>query len=89
MLEYRDKGSYLLHELVVMPNLSHLRITPGSSTSLEKAMQLIKGGRVVVGPEGPTPDTLAKAAASAARAPIHGASSKQELKPPAPKERSE
>ena len=44
MLEYRDKGSYLLHEFVVMPNHLHLLITPGASTSLEKAMQLIKGG---------------------------------------------
>lgn len=44
MVEYRDKGNYLLHEFVVMPNHLHLLITPGSSTSLERAMQLIKGG---------------------------------------------
>ena len=44
MLEYRDKGNYLLHEFVVMPNHLHILIIAGSSTSLERAMQLIKGG---------------------------------------------
>ena len=44
MLEYRDRGAYLLHEFVVMPNHQHLLLTPGGETSLEKALQLIKGG---------------------------------------------
>lgn len=44
MLEYRDRGAYLLHEFVVMPNHLHLLLTPSSETSLEKAMQFIKGG---------------------------------------------
>jgi len=44
MLEYRDKGSYQLHESVVMPNHLHLLITAGLSTSLAKAVQLVKGG---------------------------------------------
>jgi putative transposase len=44
MLEYRDRGAYLLHEFVVMPNHVHLLLTPGGETSLEKAMQFIKGG---------------------------------------------
>jgi putative transposase len=44
MLEYRDQGAYALHEFVVMPNHLHLLPTPGAETSLEKAMQLIKGG---------------------------------------------
>ena len=44
MLEYRDKCSYQLHEFVVMPNHLHLLLTPGPSTSLERVMQLIKGG---------------------------------------------
>jgi putative transposase len=43
-LEYRDKGNYSLHEFVVMTNHLHLLLTPGPSTSLEKATQLIKGG---------------------------------------------
>jgi putative transposase len=33
-----------LHEFVVMPNHLHLILTPASSTSLEKPIQLIKGG---------------------------------------------
>jgi putative transposase len=44
MLEYRDRGAYLLHEFVVMPNHLHLLLSPGDETSLEKAMQFIKGG---------------------------------------------
>jgi putative transposase len=39
----REKGSFLLHEFVVMPNHLHL-ITPLDTTTLEKAIQLIKGG---------------------------------------------
>jgi putative transposase len=44
LLEYRDKGNYLLHDFVLMPNHLHLILTPARSTSLEKAMQFIKGG---------------------------------------------
>ena len=44
ILEYRNKGSYSLHEFVVMPNHVHLLLTPGPSTSLERAIQFIKGG---------------------------------------------
>jgi putative transposase len=44
LLHYRDQGAYLLHEFVVMPNHLHLLLTPAADTSLEKAMQLIKGG---------------------------------------------
>lgn len=43
MLEYRDKGNYLLHDFVLMPNHLHLILTP-MCASLEKCMQLIKGG---------------------------------------------
>ena len=43
MLEYRDKGNYLLHDFVLMPNHLHLILTPAPA-SLEKCMQLIKGG---------------------------------------------
>jgi putative transposase len=40
---YHYRGSaYLLHEFVVMPDHMHLLITP--TTSLEKAIQFIKGG---------------------------------------------
>jgi putative transposase len=44
IIHYRDQGAYQLHEFVLMPDHLHLLITPGRTTSLEKAMQLIKGG---------------------------------------------
>jgi putative transposase len=44
LFNYRDHGSYLLHEFVVMPNHLHIMLTPSPTTSLEKAVQLIKGG---------------------------------------------
>jgi putative transposase len=44
VIEYRRRGNYLLHEFVLMPNHLHLILTPSDSVSLEKAMQLIKGG---------------------------------------------
>src|SRR5271168_5121357 len=44
LLHYRDQGAFLLHEFVVMPNHLHVLLTPGSDTSLEKAMQFVKGG---------------------------------------------
>jgi putative transposase len=44
LLHYRDSVAYLLHEFVIMPEHLHLILTPASQTSLEKAMQLIKGG---------------------------------------------
>jgi putative transposase len=43
LCRYREKGTYLLHEFVVMPDHVHLLLTPLDPTSLEKAMQLIKG----------------------------------------------
>ena len=44
IFHYRDTGAYLLHEFVIMPNHLHLLLTPGRTTSLEKAVQLVKGG---------------------------------------------
>jgi putative transposase len=44
LFNYRESGAYLLHEFVIMPDHLHLILTPDSETSLEKAMQLIKGG---------------------------------------------
>jgi putative transposase len=44
ILVCRDKGVYLLYEFVVMPNHFHLLLTPSETTSLEKVVQLIKGG---------------------------------------------
>ena len=44
LYHYRGQRKYLLHEFVVMPNHFHLLITPGGDATLERAMQLIKGG---------------------------------------------
>jgi len=44
MLSYRDQGVYLLHDFVVMPDHLHVILTPNATSSLERAMQLIKGG---------------------------------------------
>jgi putative transposase len=44
LFHYRDHGAYQLHEFVVMPNHIHLLLTPSDNTTLEKAIQLIKGG---------------------------------------------
>jgi putative transposase len=43
MLDYRAQNKYLLHEFVVMPDHLHLILTPQGIT-LERAMQLVKGG---------------------------------------------
>ena len=43
LLNYRAEKKYLLHEFVVMPDHFHLILTPEGIT-LERAMQLIKGG---------------------------------------------
>jgi putative transposase len=39
---YRKQGEYLLHEFVIMPDHLHLLISPNGT--LERAMQMIKGG---------------------------------------------
>src|SRR3990170_1362732 len=44
LFRHRVSGAYLLHEFVLMPDHLHLLLTPGHSTTLERAMQLIKGG---------------------------------------------
>ena len=44
LFEYRDKGSYQVHSYVVMPDHMHTISTPGRTTTLEKAVGLIKGG---------------------------------------------
>ncbi len=41
---YRAEKRFALHAFVIMPDHMHLLITPGEVLSLERAMQLIKGG---------------------------------------------
>jgi putative transposase len=44
LLQYRDAGKFLVHEFVVMPDHFHLLFTPLGDVTLEKGVQLIKGG---------------------------------------------
>ena len=44
LFEYRDRGVFLLHEFVLMPDHVHLLLTPRMTIVLERAMQFIKGG---------------------------------------------
>jgi putative transposase len=44
IFHYRDQGNYLVHRHVVMPDHLHILLTPGQMTTLEKSVQLIKGG---------------------------------------------
>jgi putative transposase len=44
LLLHREKGAYLLHSFVLMPDHLHILITPGSNIALERAVQFIKGG---------------------------------------------
>jgi len=44
LLECRERGFYKLHAFVLMPDHLHFLITPGAETSLEKAVQMVKGG---------------------------------------------
>jgi len=41
---YRRQGRYELHAFVLMPDHFHLLITPAENVTIERAMQLIKGG---------------------------------------------
>jgi putative transposase len=43
LLDQRTKNRLQLHAFVVMPDHAHLLLTPSPNTSLEKAMQYIKG----------------------------------------------
>jgi putative transposase len=44
LARYRDQGRFLIHEFVLMPDHFHLLLTPARDVSLEKALQLLKGG---------------------------------------------
>jgi putative transposase len=44
ILSYRERGFYKLHAFVVMPDHLHVLLSPGEATTVEKAMQMIKGG---------------------------------------------
>jgi putative transposase len=44
LLSCRERGFYKLHAFVIMPDHLHVLLTPSQSTTIEKAMQMIKGG---------------------------------------------
>jgi putative transposase len=44
LYHYRQQQKYLLHEFVIMPDHFHVLITVGAEMTVEKAVQLIKGG---------------------------------------------
>ena len=41
---YRTTGAFALHSFVLMPDHFHILLTPSSERTLERAVQLIKGG---------------------------------------------
>jgi putative transposase len=44
IMNCRDRGFYKLHPFVIMPDHFHALLTPSGESSLEKTMQMIKGG---------------------------------------------
>jgi len=44
LYEYREQNKYQLHEFVVMPDHFHVLLTVGGQTTVERAVQFIKGG---------------------------------------------
>ena len=44
LFHYRDQNIFALHSFVVMPDHFHILLTPGPDTTLERAVQFIKGG---------------------------------------------
>ena len=44
LLHYRALGKFFFHEFVIMPNHLHVLLTPGVETTIEQAVQFIKGG---------------------------------------------
>jgi putative transposase len=44
LLRYKEQGAYALHEFVLMPDHFHILLTPSAATTLERAVQLVKGG---------------------------------------------
>jgi putative transposase len=44
LMDFRAAGKYCLHAFVVMPEHIHVLLTPALEASLERVVQLIKGG---------------------------------------------
>ena len=44
LYDYRANGKFLIHAFVLMPDHLHMILTPAPQLSLERAIQLVKGG---------------------------------------------
>ena len=44
VMHYRDGGAFQLHAFVLMPDHFHALLTPSQRTTLERAVQYVKGG---------------------------------------------
>ncbi|MBI4165412.1 MAG: transposase [Acidobacteria bacterium] len=44
LFAYKEKGAYRLHAFVLMPEHIHVLLTPSKETTLERAVQYLKGG---------------------------------------------
>src|SRR5687768_8452971 len=44
LFSYRDANKFSLHAFVLMPDHFHLLLTPAPEVTLERSLQLIKGG---------------------------------------------
>ncbi len=44
LMDYRTQRKYHLHEFVIMPDHFHVLLTLGDAPTIERAVQLIKGG---------------------------------------------
>jgi putative transposase len=44
LFRYRQDGAFTLHAFVLMPDHFHILLTPAREITLERAVQLIKGG---------------------------------------------
>jgi putative transposase len=44
LLDYRGRGEFALHGFVLMPDHFHVTLTPATDKTLERCVQMIKGG---------------------------------------------
>jgi putative transposase len=44
LLHYRGRGEFALHEFVLMPDHFHVLLTPAVNKTLERCVQMVKGG---------------------------------------------
>ncbi len=67
LAHYGEQKKYVMHEFVIMPDHLYLLLTPTADVSLERAVQLIKGGFSYR-----LPDLYPYSSATCGRAAIYG-----------------